>query len=139
VDSILPGHDAVLSALGLRRAGLSPWSSVQPPIDLTSRVATLLVSTMPRHGVNRLIAISAGGVGDSLHQLTWPVKCLVRAGNIGVAYRDLAKMERTLADSSLDWCVARPVTLGNGPPRRPAQRVERYGLTSHIRRSEVAA
>jgi hypothetical protein len=78
-------------------------------------------------------------VGDSVKQLTWPVRRLVRAGNIGVAYRDLAEMERTLANSSLDWCVARPVTLVNGPPRKPAHRVERYRLLSHIRRSEVAA
>lgn len=139
VEDILSGHDAVLSALGLRRAGLSPWSSFESPSDLTSHVANLLVSAMPRQGLSRLLAISAGGVGDSVHQLTWPVKRLVRAGNVGVAYHDLAQMERTLANSSLDWCVVRPVTLVNGPPRRPARRVERYRLTSHIRRSEVAA
>jgi putative NADH-flavin reductase len=139
VDDILSGQDAVVSALGLRRAGLSPWSSLQSPPDLTSRVAALLVAAMPRHGSRRLLAISAGGVGDSVHQLTWPVKGLVRAGNIGVAYRDLAEMESTFANSSLDWCVVRPVTLVNGPPRKPARRVERYGLTSRIRRSEVAA
>jgi hypothetical protein len=94
---------------------------------------------MPRYGVRRILAISAGGVGVSEHQLTWPVRGRVRAGNVGVAYRDLAEMERTFANSSLDWCVARPVTLVNGPPRRPAHSVERYGLTSRIRRSEVAA
>jgi putative NADH-flavin reductase len=139
VDDILSGQDAVVSALGLRRAGLSPWSSLRSPPDLTSRVAALLVAAMPRYGVRRILAISAGGVGDSEHQLTWPVKGLVRAGNVGVAYRDLSEMERTFANSSLDWCVARPVTLVNGPPRRPAHSVERYGLTSRIRRSEVAA
>jgi hypothetical protein len=85
------------------------------------------------------MAISAGGVGDSVHQLTWPVKRLIRAGNLGVAYRDLADMEGTLANSSLDWCAVRPVTLVNGTPRRPALPVQRYRLTSLIRRSEVAA
>jgi putative NADH-flavin reductase len=139
VDDILSGQDAVVSALGLRRSGLSPWSALQSPPDLTSRVAGLLVAAMPRHGVKRIIAISAGGVGDNEHRLTWPVKGLVRAGNVGVAYRDLSEMERTFANSSLDWCVARPVTLVNGPPRRPARSVERYSLTSRIRRSEVAA
>ncbi len=139
VDAALAGQDAVVSALGLRRRGLSPWSALRSPPDLTSRVAALLVAAMPGHDVRRLVAISAGGVGDSVRQLTWPVKLLVRAGNVGVAYRDLARMEATLTDSSLDWCVARPVTLAHGPPRSPARRVERYGLTSRIRRSEVAA
>jgi hypothetical protein len=94
---------------------------------------------MPGQRVRRLVAISAGGVGDSVHRLTWPVKLIVGTGNIGVAYRDLENMERALANSSLDWCVVRPVTLVNGAPRRPARRVERYRLTSTIRRSEVAA
>jgi putative NADH-flavin reductase len=139
VADVLSGQDIVVSALGLRRAGLNPWSALQSPPDLTSRVAALLVTAMPLHGVRRLLAVSAGGVGDSVRQLTWPVKRLVRLGNIGVAYHDLAKMETALANSSLDWCVVRPVTLVNGPPRRPARRVERYNLTSSIRRSEVAA
>lgn len=78
LDDLLPGHDAVLSALGLRRAGLNPWSSLQSPADLTSRVATLLTSAMPRHGVSRLVAISAGGVGDSRRRLTWMLTAVER-------------------------------------------------------------
>jgi len=137
-DRTLPGHDAVLSALGLRRAGRSPWAALRSPHDLMTRVAALLASAMPRAGIGRLVAVSAAGVGDSMHQLTWPVRLLVRSGNIGVAYRDLAGMEAALGKSELDWLAVRPVTLLHGPPRKPARRVERYRLTSVVRRSEVA-
>ena len=139
LDHVLPGHDAVLSALGLRRAGRSPWAPLRSPSDLTERVTRSLVPAMRRHGVPRLVAISAAGVGDSLPRLTWPVRRLVATGNVAVAYRDLAAMEAALAASDLDWLAVRPVTLADGEPRRAARPVGRYRLTSTVRRSEVAA
>ncbi len=57
---------------------------------------------MERAGVRRLVAISAGGVGDSLAQLTAPVMWLVTRGNIAVAYQDLERMEGILRASKLD-------------------------------------
>jgi uncharacterized protein YbjT (DUF2867 family) len=97
-----------------------------------------LVPAMRSHGVPRLVVISAAGVGDSLPRLTRPVRRLVASGNVAVAYRDLAAAEEVLAASGLDWLAVRPVTLLDGPPRRPARPVARYGLLSTIRRSEVA-
>ena len=137
LEDALAGRDAVLSALGLRRAGRSPWAPLRSPPDLTTRVARALVPAMRRHGVARLVAISAAGVGDSFERLTWPVRRLVRAGNVGVAYRDLESMEAVLEASDLDWLVVRPVTLVDGASRGAARPVDRYGLLSTIRRSEV--
>jgi uncharacterized protein YbjT (DUF2867 family) len=93
---------------------------------------------MQRQGVRRVVAISAAGVGDSAVRLTWPMRLLVSTGNVRVAYRDLAEMERVLEATDLDWLVVRPVTLTNGEPRRAAWPVTRYGLFSVVRRSEVA-
>ena len=61
------------------------------------------------------------------------------AENVGVAYRDLADMERQLSASGLDWLAVRPVTLMNGRPTGLARKVDRYGLFSIVRRSDVAA
>ncbi len=138
LEDLLPGHDAVLSAIGLRRAGRSPWAPLRSPADRTERTMRELLPAMRRHGVPRVIAISAAGVGDSLGQLTWPVRRLVASGNVAVAYRDLAAMEALLTASDRDWCAVRPVTLTDGVPRRPAGAVTRYAVTSTIRRSEVA-
>ena len=140
LEAALPGHEAVLSCLGLRRANpLNPWSRLLSPPDLTTRVAQRLVPLMRQHGVARLLVISAGGVAESVHQLSWPVPQLVRLGQVGVAYRDLAAMERILTESELDWLAVRPVTLVNGAPTGRARPVADYRLWSHIRRSDVAA
>ena len=130
---------AVLSCLGLRRAGKSPWAPLRSPPDLTARVTRLLLPAMRRHGVRRVVALSAAGVGDSLAHCSWPVRRLVAAGNVGVAYRDLAAMEAVLAAGDAAWIVARPVTLVDGAPTGGARQVARYGLTSIIRRADVAA
>jgi uncharacterized protein YbjT (DUF2867 family) len=138
LDAAVAGHDAVLSCLGLRRAGRSPWAPLRSPPDLTARVTRLLLPAMRRHDVRRVVALSAAGVGDSLAQLSWPVRRLVASGNVAVAYEDLARMEAALAEGDAEWVVARPVTLVDGAPIG-ARQVARYGLTSTIRRADVAA
>ena len=137
--TVLAGSDAVLCCLGLRRAGKSPWAQLLSPANLMAQVAERLTTVMPELGIGRLIAISAAGVRESLVQLTAPVRWMVRQGNVGVAYRDLAEMERKLEASSLDWLAVRPVTLINGMATGRAAPVPRYGLTSTIRRADVAA
>jgi uncharacterized protein YbjT (DUF2867 family) len=132
-------QDAVASCLGLRRAGRSPWAPLRSPPRLTTEVARALVPAMRRHGVERVVAISAAGVGDSASRLSRPVRLLVGAGNVAVAYRDLAGMEATLAASGLDWTVVRPVTLVDGAPTGRARPAARYTLASTVRRGDVAA
>jgi putative NADH-flavin reductase len=139
LDGVVSGHDAVISCVGLRRAGMSPFARLLSPPDLTTRLASSLTRVMEIQNVRRLIVMSAGGVADSFAQLTWPVQQLVQTGNVAVAYRDLAGMESRFAASSLDWLAVRPVTLMNGSPVGRAQPVQKYGLASIIRRADVAA
>jgi uncharacterized protein YbjT (DUF2867 family) len=132
------GQDAIASCLGLRRSSKNPWAPLLSPPNLMTQVTSLLVPTMVRAAVRRVVAMSAGGVAESITQLSTPVQWVVGAGNIGVAYRDLADMERQLSASRLDWLVVRPVTLVNGRPTGRAARVDRFGLFSIIRRADVA-
>lgn len=48
-------------------------------------------------------------------------------------------MESVLRASTLDWLAVRPVTLTHGPPTGRARPVDRYGITSTVRRSDVAS
>jgi uncharacterized protein YbjT (DUF2867 family) len=132
-------QDAVASCLGLRRAGASPWAPLRSPPDLVESVTRVLVPMMERAGIGRLVAISAGGVGDSFAQLTGAVRWLVTRGNIAVAYRDLDRMESVLRASPLDWLAVRPVTLAHGAPTGRARPVAKYAMTSRVRRGDVAA
>jgi len=131
--------DAVASCLGIRRGGRSPWAPLQSPADFTTRATSSVIAAMSRAGVRRLVALSAGGVAESITQLSMPVRWLVGTGNVGVAYRDLAEMERLLSASLLDWLAVRPVTLMSGPPTGRVGKVEKYGLFSIVRRTDVAA
>jgi uncharacterized protein YbjT (DUF2867 family) len=135
----LEGQSAVASCLGIRRASKLPWAPLLSPPDFTANVARLLSAAMPQAGVRRIVAVSAGGVAESITRLTMPVRWMVSAGNVGAAYRDLAEMERILAGGRLDWLAVRPVTLVDGPPTGRVGKVERYGLFSIIRRADVAA
>jgi uncharacterized protein YbjT (DUF2867 family) len=137
--AVVEGQNAVASCLGLRRTSKSPWAALRSPPDLTTRVTAALIPAMERAGILRIVALSAGGVAESITQLTTPVRWMVSSGNVGVAYRDLAEMERLLSASRLDWLAVRPVTLVNGVPTARAGRVTRYGLFSIIRRADVAA
>jgi uncharacterized protein YbjT (DUF2867 family) len=135
----IAGQDAVASCLGIRRASRAPWAALLSPPDLMTRVAALLVPAMARAGVRRVVAVSAGGVAESITQCSAVIRWMIGAGTIGAAYRDLAEMERQLSASRLDWLAVRPVTLMNGPPTGYAGKVDRYGLFSIVRRSDVAA
>lgn len=137
---VVPGHDAVVSCLGLRRSkAANPWSELRSPRDLTQRVAEHLVALMPPCNVNRLVAISAAGAGDSFAATSPPLRWLIRRSNLGPAYRDLEAMEGVLGDSGLDWMAIRPTTLLRRGPTGRVRNVARYRLTSCITRGDVAA
>ena len=139
IATAVENKDAVASCLGIRRASKFPWAPILSPPDFTASVASALIPAMSHAGVRRVVAISAGGVAESITQLTTPVRWMVGAGTIGVAYRDLAEMERLLSASLLDWLAVRPVTLRDGPPTGRVGKVEKYGLFSIVRRTDVAA
>jgi uncharacterized protein YbjT (DUF2867 family) len=139
LDAAVAGQDAIASCLGIRRASRAPWSALRSPPDFMTNVASLLVPAMMRANVRRVVAISAGGVAESIAQCSAPIRWMTATGSVGVAYRDLAEMERLLSISRLDWLAVRPVTLMDGRPTGKVGRVERYGLFSIVRRSDVAA
>jgi uncharacterized protein YbjT (DUF2867 family) len=139
ITGALPGQDAVLSCLGIRRRHpANPWSTITSPFDLTSRATRQLVAAMQRQGVARAAAISAGGVGDSAPLIPALLRGMIARSKVGVAYRDLEVMESVLRGSGLDWMAVRPVTLINGPPTGRAALMPRYRLWSRISRADVA-
>lgn len=137
-DEAVQGHDAVICCVGQQRAGQSPWARALSPPELVERLTRILVASMERHGVRRIVMVSAGGVGDSRGALSGPVRWLVSQGRVAEAYRDLEAAEGVLAASGLDWLAVRPVTLANGAATGRARPVPRYGALSRIRRADVA-
>ena len=99
----LPGHDAVLSALGVR-----PPQAFRPH-SLVGECAASTVAAMTKTGVNRLVLVSAA--------VLFPEKGLVFAffrRLLTHIARDLSAAEETVRRTSLEWTIARPPRLTNG-------------------------
>lgn len=132
------GQDAVLCALGLRLPGLAPWARPEVP-DLLSRVTPLVVSAMRAEGVRRIVAISAGGVGDSYERMPGVFKAFIRLTALRHAYPQLDAMERELLASGLDVCIPRPTGLTDEPATGRVLVADRIAGRATIPRADVAA
>jgi len=101
IGPVLPGHDAVLSAIGPRGGGRT---------TVVQDSASAIVTAMKAIAMRRLLVLSVA--------LLFP-----RAGLIGAALRktflrgvadDSEEMERIVRTSDLDWTIVRPPRLTNG-------------------------
>lgn len=135
----MAGHDVVASSLGFKRESVrNPWSKLTSPPELNSRTARLIVAAMNKHGVKRVIAVSAAGVGDSAARMNWLMRFLVAKSNIGVAYRDLAVMEDVFRQSGLEWLCPRPTRLTSSLTSRPTRVIDSFPSSAAISRLDVA-
>ena len=134
--SSIAGHGTIISCLGIRRAGLSPMARVLSPPNLVQSVMRNVIDCMTEG--SRVLWISAGGVGSSRMQASGMVRMMIRSGSIGVAYRDLEAAERMIERAEINSLAVRPVTLVPGEPTGNAGPVDRYGVLSRVRRSDVA-
>ena len=111
-DEHVRGHEVVLSALGNKRAIRRIWER-----------ACLAAGFFRAHGgdarerdaaarLARVIAVSAAGVADSAARMNLLMKLLVAKSNIGIAYRDLAAMERVRSRNLIGAARARRALPG---------------------------
>jgi putative NADH-flavin reductase len=128
----LPGHDAVISALG-RGTSLKSHGFI-------TVAATRLVSAMEATGTTRLVFLSAYGVGGTAPGAPWPFRLMFRF-MLADIYADKAKGEAAVRHSSLAWTILAPVILTNAPATgryRTGEDLTLPGLAK-IPRADVAA
>lgn len=131
------GCDVVLSALGLRIAGLAPWNKPEQA-DFLARSTPALVAALKAEGINRVMAISAGGVGDSRQKVPGVFRAMIALTALKTAYAELEKMEATLLASGLDVLVCRPSGLTDGPRTGQVKVAQGYSGRATISRADVA-
>mgnify|MGYP005859712669 CR=1 FL=1 len=108
VEAALAGVDAVILTLGV---GLG---ELIKPVTLFSDATRVLVAAMTTKSVKRLICVTGFGAGDSRAS----IGLLQRAPFqivFGRAYDDKTRQEDMIKQSGLDWTIARPGVLLNGP------------------------
>lgn len=100
IAAVMPGHDAVISALGnpLWLKGLHGPAIVEAAFANT-------ISAMRTAGVRRIVAPLAWGSGASLKPSGLLVR-LIAATLIRRDYRDFSQAEERLVESDLDWTIA---------------------------------
>ena len=110
LTAVLPGHDAVLSALG--PPGLEPPGFGRSTILPDSARST--VSAMQSAGLRRLLIVSAAILFEDLGLLA----ALLRRTLLRNVVVGSGEMERMVTASDLDWTIVRPPRLTNGPLTR---------------------
>ncbi len=106
VDAGVRGQDAVIDTVG----GKTPYRRT----DLEASAAAVIVAAMQRHGARRLVVTSSLGVGESAKH-TPPLTKVVVATFLRGSTADKAAMEAVVSGSGLDWVIARPAVLTDGP------------------------
>lgn len=134
---VLGGQDAVLSGLGLRLKGIGPWNSPEDPTFL-ARSTRALVEAAKATGVKRVIAVSAGGVGDSLERVPGLFRMMIKLTALKTAYAQLHEMEQQLLASGLEVCLPRPTGLTDGPLTGKVVTARGFTGRATISRADVA-
>jgi uncharacterized protein YbjT (DUF2867 family) len=133
----LRGQDAVLSSLGLKLPGLSPFAKAEDP-GILDRSSAALVAAMRAAAVRRILFVSSSGVGDSAALLPGFFKVMVATTALRTAFAALERTEQLFFDSGLDVCAVRPTGLSDGPATGKVVVAQKLVGRAQIARADVA-
>ena len=140
IEPAMPGHDAVLCALGTKPQDKADIGRRQPGVPVCSVGTANIMAAMARAGVRRIVVESSASVGHSL-----------RTGRLGAGHvvrlllrdvmRDKEQQESLVRNSSLDWTIVRPVMLNDRPAKGRLRSGDQlaWSLASSVSRADVAA
>jgi len=111
VRAAIGPDDVVIQTLGV---SLSPRNVISP-ITLFSKATRVLVDAMNAVGAKRLICVTGFGAGDSAGRGSFFYQAFGRQGLLKRAYDDKDVQEWIIRRSGLDWTIARPGILTDGP------------------------
>ncbi len=103
VDRAMPGHDAVVIALGAGAKG-----------GIRAQGTRHVIQAMRNHGVRRLICLSSLGVGESRGNLNFFWKYVMFGMLLRRAYADHVAQEQAVKESGLEWTIVRPAAYVDG-------------------------
>lgn len=127
VASAIEGQDVVIVSLG---------TSDLRDKTLRTMGTRNVIAGMQVHGVERLLIVSAAGVGDSYPNLGFAAKGIMKTF-LRNAIADHETQEAAVKESGLVWTVARPSGLQDGE-RTGSYTVSNDAPVTRIRRADVA-
>jgi uncharacterized protein YbjT (DUF2867 family) len=130
VRATVRGAGGVLVALG---APASSRSVVR------SEGTAAIVRAMRAEGVDRIVAVSVYGLGETRAELPFFLRYLVFPLILARAVADHERQERVLAESGLRWTAVRPPNLVDGGEEAVVHGVGRVaGISMQVSRTSVA-
>jgi len=134
VENAVKGHDAVIIT-----ASVSKLSDFKMNPDYFSLGTKYVIEAMKENGVQKLIVLSAFGTGESRRLMGFIEKKLVVSWLLRRPFEDHERQEQLVKESGLDWTIARPTRLTDGPGRkRYKAETEMERVPSTISRADVA-
>jgi uncharacterized protein YbjT (DUF2867 family) len=134
VNTAVRGHDAVIvtaSSTNLRGFKENP--------TYFSQGTGYAIEAMKALGVRRLVVLSAFGTGESRRLANFLLDKLVISLILKAPYQDHERQEKLVRESGLDWVIARPGRLTNGPARkRYVKKTALEPVPGSISRADVA-
>ncbi len=133
LEGVFKEKDAVLSALGHKR--------FLGPSHILSQGTENILQAMKTDKVSRFICITSMGINDNRFKLGLYYTLFVIPFIVFFYFRDKAKQERLIMESTIDWTIVRPGQLTNGKKRtryRVGEKLGSYILTLMISRADVA-
>ena len=128
------GCDAVLSTVG---------APALKPTTLRADAAQVAIEAMKARGVERYIALSSMGVGESHDNLPFFLRRIIIPFYLRRAFEDHARQEALIAESGLSWTVVKPPTLTDGDKTGKFEHAEslthRGDLAFKVSRADVAS
>jgi uncharacterized protein YbjT (DUF2867 family) len=104
-----------------------------------SQGTSFVIEAMKLHGVQRLIVLSAFGVGESRKNAGFLLEKLFISGLLKAPFLDHERQELAVKQSGLDWVIARPGRLSNRAGHKRYQKeVGSKPVPKSIARADVA-
>jgi len=134
VEAAVAGHEAVIVTASATRL-----SAFKENPRYFSQGTGYVIEAMKKGGVKRLVVLSALGTGDSRPLLNPVVRALTIGWLLKVPFADHERQEDQVRASGLDWVIARPGRLTNGPARRRYVKKDSIeSVPASISRADVA-
>ena len=104
--------ECIISTINVQRKNIFPWSRLTNSKTTISDFAknSIIVSG---DKINRIITVSAWGVGESMEKIPKLFKFLIKFSNLKYPYIDHDIHEKVIENSNLNWTIIRPTALTN--------------------------
>jgi putative NADH-flavin reductase len=134
VSNAVRGQDAIIITAAATRL-----KEFKEHPSYFSQGTRYVVAAMNANGVKRLVVLSAFGTGDTFEPSNFMMRKVLIPFVLKLPYADHERQEELVRNSGLDWVIARPTRLTNGPAHEQyVKEIRPKAVPWSISRADVA-